>query len=134
LTMFTNEHKGYLPKAWFNDGPINGQGGWQYPDANTWEWSYVLSQYINKNQGVFRCPSDPEPDALPDRDLFYVARLSDGSTEAYPRSYRLNISNFPRGPFDAIKVSQLKDPTKAIWIAEGTRGHNNAGYNQLSAL
>ena len=132
VTMFANEHKGYLPKAWFNDGPIYGKGGWQYPTSGTWEWSYLLSQYVNKNRGVFRCPSDPEPDALPEVDLFYVVHLADGSTQAYPRSYRLNISNLPRGPFDAIKISQLRDATKAIVIAEGTLGHNGAGFNQLS--
>jgi prepilin-type processing-associated H-X9-DG protein len=81
---------------------------------------------------VFRCPTDPSQDALPGQDFFYVVTLPDGTTEGYPRSYRLNISDLPSGPFDAIRISQLKDSTKAIVVAEGSRGLNNAGFNQLA--
>src|SRR5688572_24044433 len=62
--MFANEHKGYMVKAWFNDAPKHKgvqQTTWGYYDRageRTWEWSYILSTYLNKNQGVFRCPSD----------------------------------------------------------------------------
>ena len=134
VVMFTNEHKGFLPKAWFNDRPRPGSGElWQYPTADTWEWSYVLSTYLAKNEGVFRCPSDPTPDALPAAfgPAFYTVTLSDGTKEGYPRSYRLNISNMPDS-LTAIRVSQLKDTTKAIVVAEGTRGYQNAGWNQLA--
>jgi prepilin-type N-terminal cleavage/methylation domain-containing protein len=71
LNMFVTEHKGYLPKAWFNDAPIHlqhrpGSGpeknDWLFydrpPNERTWEWSYILSTYVNKSEDIFRCPSD----------------------------------------------------------------------------
>jgi prepilin-type N-terminal cleavage/methylation domain-containing protein/prepilin-type processing-associated H-X9-DG protein len=140
LNMFASEHKGYLPKAWFNDRPFSWDfwkppAGelWNYPNGDTWEWSYILSTYVGKNEGVFRCPSDPEPDAYPNAfgPAFYTVRFPDGHREGYPRSYRLNISNHPDA-MGTIKISQLKNATLAIVIAEGTRGYNNAGWNQLA--
>ncbi len=144
LTMFASEHQGYLVKAWFNDGPKHlkfRNGGperreWRYyyrpPNDISWEWTYILSEYVAKSEGVFRCPTDPNQDALPGQDFFYVVALPDGTREGYPRSYRLNISNQPNLPFDAVKVSQFKDATRAIAVAEGTRGYRDAGFNQLA--
>src|SRR5688500_17677966 len=72
LNMFVNEHRGYLPKAWFNDAPVHlafrpGYAGasqksdWGFydraPSERTWEWSYILSTYVNKSEDIFRCPS-----------------------------------------------------------------------------
>lgn len=137
LTMFANEHKGFLVKAWFNSGPSDpatGDLSWNYRDdgsEHTWEWSYVLSTYVNKSQNVFRCPSDPAQDANVNDDFFYVVQLQGGQKEGYPRSYRLNISNMG-GPFKAIRISQLKSASKAIVVAEGRKGVGGAGWNQLS--
>jgi prepilin-type N-terminal cleavage/methylation domain-containing protein/prepilin-type processing-associated H-X9-DG protein len=134
VNMFTSEHQGYLPKAWFNDRPRPGSGTlWNYPNANTWEWSYIVSTYLAKNEGVFRCPSDPQPDATPNPfgPAFYTVTFPDGTREGYPRSYRLNISNQPNSEI-AIRVAQLRDSTRTIVIAEGRRGYNNAGWNQLA--
>jgi prepilin-type N-terminal cleavage/methylation domain-containing protein/prepilin-type processing-associated H-X9-DG protein len=134
LTMFTSEHKGFLPKAWFNDRPRPGSAElWNYPNADVWEWSYVVSTYLAKNEGVFRCPSDPQPDATPDPygPAFYTVKHPDGTKEGYPRSYRLNISNQPNSE-TAIRIVQLKNPTFSIVVAEGRRGYNNAGWNQLA--
>src|SRR5690349_2289233 len=61
LVMFTNEHKGYLPKAWFNEnavltkteadaGGVPGRDddwGYRYPMVG---WDYVLSKYIAKSK------------------------------------------------------------------------------------
>jgi prepilin-type processing-associated H-X9-DG protein/prepilin-type N-terminal cleavage/methylation domain-containing protein len=141
LVMFTTEHKGYVPKAWFNDAPYNrsarGIGApekidWQFydrPNERTWEWSYILSTYVNKSENIFRCPSDQAGDAGTN-DFFYTATVN-GKTEGYPRSYRLNTSN-QSSAFDAYKVTQLKKPSVAIVIAEGCLGHQNAGFNQLA--
>src|SRR3569832_666307 len=63
LVLFTNDHGGYLPKAWFNDGVV-----WSAMNGNvtTWEyrepmygWTYLLSLYLGRNKELFRCPSDP---------------------------------------------------------------------------
>ncbi len=138
LNMFANEHKGYLVKAWFNSGPrdpVTGDYSWNYRNSPgsevTWEWSYVLSTYVNKSRDVFRCPSDPAQDANVNDDFFYVVQLPGNGKEGYPRSYRLNISNMA-GPFNAIRISQLKSAAKAIVIAEGRKGVTAAGWNQLS--
>jgi prepilin-type processing-associated H-X9-DG protein/prepilin-type N-terminal cleavage/methylation domain-containing protein len=141
VQMFSQENKGYVVKAWFNGGPrYNPYSAnpsektieWRYPDANTWEWSYILSQYVGGSEGVFRCPSDNEPDADPSLGAaFYVATMPDGRREGLPRSYRLNTSN-QADAFRAYKIAQLRDATRAIVVAEGRRGHANAGYNQLA--
>jgi prepilin-type N-terminal cleavage/methylation domain-containing protein/prepilin-type processing-associated H-X9-DG protein len=140
LVMFTTEHKGYVPKAWFNDAAAHMQtrGGpekndWlfynRWPTEVTWEWSYILSTYVNKSEDVFRCPSDLAGDANT-TDFFYTATIN-GKTEGYPRSYRLNTSN-QSSAFDAYKVTQLKKSSASIVIAEGSLGHQNAGFNQLA--
>ena len=137
LTMFVNERKGYLVKAWFNDCPkwdaakeSNEWGFYDRPNERTWEWSYILSTYVNKSQDVFRCPSDPAGDANTS-DFFYTVTLAGSPPEGYPRSYRLNISN-QKNSWTAIKISQLKKSSNAIVIAEGRLGVNNAGWNQLA--
>jgi prepilin-type processing-associated H-X9-DG protein len=136
--MFSNEHKGFMVKAWFNEGPRwpgPQPAPWGYYDRageQTWEWTYILSTYLNKNQDVFRCPSDNSGDALPGQDFFYVVTIPGSIPEGYPRSYRINISNLPNGPVEAIRYTKLKDTTRAIFAAEGTRGHRNAGFNQLA--
>jgi len=132
--LFSQEHRGFIPKAWFNDGPVNtpatNDGEWGYQDEKTWEWSYILSNYMQKNEGVFRCPSDDTADMEPNPygPTFYTADLGNGLREGYPRSYRINISNQPNGPFDAIKLAQLRYSTEAITFAEGVP----AVYNQLA--
>src|SRR5688500_9789670 len=50
LVMFTNEHKGFLPKAWFNDGVLwsqmnGGKRTWQFQDP-MFGWTYILSLYM----------------------------------------------------------------------------------------
>ena len=131
LVMFTQDHQGYLPKAWFNDGPIGsalngGRMAWEYRFPK-YGWDYLLLGYVGKNRELFRCPSD-EPgrfrgdplDASPDSDHI-------------PASYRMNISNqhvFGGGPDNAIdrplfatKISRLKHSSKAIVLFDGA---NNA--------
>jgi prepilin-type processing-associated H-X9-DG protein len=145
LQMFVNEHGGYLPKAWFNDAAFNlshrpGWAGtpqkneWLYydraPNERTWEWSYILSTYVNKSEDIFRCPSDLAGDASTSA-FFYTATTKVGVTEGYPRSYRLNTSN-QASAFDAVRVTRLKKPSVAIVIAEGVLGHTNGGFNQLA--
>lgn len=150
IVMFTSEHNGYLPKAWYNNRPktdptatmdiAGGRGlkaseygtsdGWNYRYP-MYGWDYVLLKYVKGSKAVYQCPSDIEPgirgkgvhDAAP-------APLPDDITaDDLPASYRLNISNLSNLSFDAIKVSQLKPSTMAILIAEGPAGSGAAFHH-----
>ena len=136
MVMFTNEHKGYLPKAWFNDGVIwsNINGGkmtWEYRDP-MYGWTYILSLYMGRNKEAFRCPSDPTDHTY---DTFNngAPNLPDTPTaDDIPGSYRLNISNLHNGPFEALRGTKLKEPTRTIAIADGKQGFDMNAWNQLA--
>jgi prepilin-type processing-associated H-X9-DG protein/prepilin-type N-terminal cleavage/methylation domain-containing protein len=131
LVMFTQDHKGYLPKPWFNDGPKEGQGGWhyQYP---MYGWTYLLMKYVTGVKAVFRCPADTS-DNLYDTWNDTMPNLPDRpDADNIPDSYRFNSSDLPNGPFDAIKFSQLVHPEASIVVAEAQVGIDNNGWNQLS--
>ena len=125
LIMFTNEHKGYLPKAWFNDGPSPGRQTWRWRDP-MWGWDYILSQYMSGEKEVFRCPSD-EPVRM--RGLWTTGSGLPDRAEAddIAASYRINISNqhapgldLASGrPLYATKITKLKDSSKAIVFFDG---------------
>src|SRR6185503_7949764 len=75
LNMFAQEHKGYLPKAWFNARPAvtKTTPGFDvqpqdYSSSDSWGyrfpmfgWDYVLLKYVNNSKGVFQCPTDTDP-------------------------------------------------------------------------
>ena len=127
LVLFTQEHDGYLPKAWFNDGPIASQYNgskmtWPYRNPK-YGWDFLLLRYLGNNKEVFRCPNDEygqfrgnPSDFAPDSDRI-------------PASYRINISNQhvfgnrPDLPVDrplyATKYSRLKHPSQAILFFDG---------------
>lgn len=136
LVMFTNEHNGYLPKAWFNDGVIwsqrnNGKFTWEYRDP-MYGWTYILSLYMGRNKEAFRCPSD-ETNHVYDTFNNGAGGLGDDPTaDDIPGSYRLNISDLPDGPFEAIRVTRLIQPSEAIVIADGRQGVNGNAWNQLA--
>ena len=126
LVLFTNEHKGYLPKAWFNDSPFPGGPKWQYRDP-MWGWDYILSTYLSRNKDVFRCPTD-EP-------VYFRGEWTNGTglpdepkADDIAASYRINISHqhaygVPDSagvrPLYAQKVTKLKDSSKAIIFFDG---------------
>jgi prepilin-type N-terminal cleavage/methylation domain-containing protein/prepilin-type processing-associated H-X9-DG protein len=135
LVMFTHEHKGYLPKAWYNEnavltkteadaGGVPGRDddwGYRYPMVG---WDYVLAKYIAKSKAVFRCPTDGENTGV--RGMFTdiapwsPANLPDAyDADNIPASYRLNLSNYPLGPYAAVKISRIKKPSDVIEICEG---------------
>ena len=136
LVMFANEHGGYLPKAWFNDGIVwsqrnNGKMTWPYRDP-MYGWTYLLSLYMGKNKQVFRCPSD-DTDHVYDTFNNGMSGLGDDPTaDDIPGSYRLNISDLPDGPFEAIRVTRLIQPSEAIAIADGRQGVGGNAWNQLA--
>ena len=145
LVLFTQDHKGYLPKAWYNDGPVASQfaGGvtsWPYRNPK-YGWDFLLLRYLGNNKDVFRCPNDEyglfrgDPnDNAPDSDKI-------------PASYRINISNqhvfggrpdLPGDrPYFATKYSRLKHPSQAILFFDGANSmalwHHVATW-EVSAL
>jgi prepilin-type N-terminal cleavage/methylation domain-containing protein/prepilin-type processing-associated H-X9-DG protein len=115
LAMFAQEHKLYLPKAWFNSGPTQTanvvadvlaydkiQESWGFRDPQ-WGWDYALLSYMKGNKQVFKCPSD-------DSSLTRVDNV--------PASYRMNISN-QSDPFRAVKITQIPKAATAIVLVEG---------------
>ena len=136
LVMFVNEHNGYLPKAWFNDGVVwsgnnGGKRTWEYRDP-MYGWTSILSLYTGRNKEVFRCPSD-DTNHLYDTENNTAGNLPDDPTaDDIPGSYRLNISDLPNGPFEAIRATRLGSPTEAIVIADGKQGVGGNAWNQLA--
>jgi len=134
LVMFTQEHRGYLPKGWFNSRPIatpNGQDvqASDYSTADSWGyrypmygWDYVLLGYVKKAKQTFQCPADPEG---PLRGTFNdtgFSNLPDGAdADNIPGSYRLNLGNYPNGPFESVKISRVKKSAQSIEICEGVK-------------
>jgi len=131
LVLFTQEHQGFLPKAWFNDGPIgsgiSGKMTWEYRFPR-YGWDYLLLGYVGKNRELFRCPSDD-----PGRFRGDPTNAASPESDYIPASYRMNISNQhvfggrPDNPVDrplfATKLSRLKHSSKAIVLFDGA---NNA--------
>ena len=136
LVMFANEHNGYLPKAWFNDGVVWSGGDptkikWQYRDP-MYGWTYVLSLSMGRAKEAFRCPSDDTDHVYDTFNDSYPGLGDRGDADNIPGSYRLNISYLPNGPFEAIRVTRLSRPTEAIIIADGRQGFGDNAWNQLA--
>ena len=121
LLMFAQEHKGYLPKAWFNSAANARDAAaaanyaalrdpWGYKQ-DQWGWDFLLLPYLKGNRGVFKCPSD-------DSDIMRGAITPADTSDDLASSYRLNISN-QEDVFNAVKLAQLKKAAQAILVVEG---------------
>lgn len=133
LVMFTHEHKGYLPKAWYNTNAELLPGEFVAPNygvpgrPNDWGyrypmigWDYLLQRYIAKSKNVFRCPTDGETTGVRGRFTDTMPNLPDApDADNIPASYRLNLSNYPLGPYWAMKISRVRKPAEIIEICEG---------------
>jgi prepilin-type processing-associated H-X9-DG protein/prepilin-type N-terminal cleavage/methylation domain-containing protein len=139
LVMFTQEHKGYLPKGWFNArpkvaaSPSNGSDvvPSDYSTADSWGfrypmygWDYVMLQYVGKSKNVFACPTDTEPKLrglLDNPEFGFDQTLLTDKPEAddIPASYRINLSDLTNRAYDAMKITQIKRPSLAIMFLEG---------------
>ncbi|MEO8137687.1 MAG: prepilin-type N-terminal cleavage/methylation domain-containing protein [Betaproteobacteria bacterium] len=138
LVMFAQEHKGYLPKGWFNARPaitgLTGTGdalpgdfaasdSWRYRYP-MWGWDYVMLQYVGKSKNIFACPTDSEPQL---RGLFdnpeygFDQNLLTDKFDAddLAGSYRINLSDLLNKQYDAMKITQIKKPSLAIVFLEG---------------
>jgi prepilin-type N-terminal cleavage/methylation domain-containing protein/prepilin-type processing-associated H-X9-DG protein len=133
LTMFSNEHGGYMPKAQNNGGPV--VRGWNNVVGKSWEfrepmwgWEHAILKYVNRNKGVFACPSDSDPKTRYTWNDT-LANLPDTPTsDNVPGSYRYNWSNEfydPAIPYDqrlftSPKITQIKPAQNAIVFFDGT--------------
>ncbi len=140
LVLFAGEHKGYLPKAWYNGRafatkPGTGPSGrdhlpqdYSAPDAWGYRfpmlgWDYVLLKYVGNSKQVFACPTDTEPQLRGVSDFGLPASSLPDKKDAndIPGSYRLNTSDVVDEAWTAIKVSQYRRSSQAIIIVEGAR-------------
>jgi prepilin-type processing-associated H-X9-DG protein/prepilin-type N-terminal cleavage/methylation domain-containing protein len=137
LVMFTQEHKGYLPKGWFNARPaVTGTVGSDvvpsdYSTADSWRfhypmfgWDYVMLQYVGKAKSVFQCPTDTEPQFRglfdnPQYGFDQTLLMDKPDADDIPGSYRINTSDFSNKAYDAMKITQIRRPTLAIMFLEG---------------
>src|SRR4029453_19017104 len=105
VVIFTNDHRCYLPKAWFNDGVLwsnmnNGQTTWEYREP-MYGWTYLLSLYLGKNKGLFRVPPPPT-DHMYDTENGPGAGGEDPTDDDIPGSYRPNLSDLPTAPYTRL--------------------------------
>ena len=114
-SFFINEHDMWLPKAWYNDTPNPASFfsvKWGFEDPY-WGWDYVLSSaYLDDSRDTFHCPSD-DSEIYRGKEWWSPLDIDD-----IPASYRFNIGNQPL-PWEANKVTEYVDPTKAIIISDG---------------
>jgi prepilin-type processing-associated H-X9-DG protein/prepilin-type N-terminal cleavage/methylation domain-containing protein len=137
LNMFAQEHKGYLPKAWFNARPAvtKPTPGFDvqpqdYSSSDSWGyrfpmygWDYVLLKYVNNSKGVFQCPTDTDPQYRGIGDFGLPADQLPDKPDAddIPGSYRINISDIADQAYTAVKVTQLRKASQSIVLLEGAR-------------
>ncbi len=117
LSMFAEDHKDFLPKAWFNDSPgrlgVDNDTDWGFREPN-WGWDFVLwDGYLGRNTQVFRDPADEDT----------TTRLTGVATavEEIPASYRYNISDL-LDERHSIRVDDVVQPTESIRILDGAPG------------
>jgi prepilin-type N-terminal cleavage/methylation domain-containing protein/prepilin-type processing-associated H-X9-DG protein len=137
VVMFTGEHKGYLPKAWFNNRPqtkipgdeasiateVGASDSWgnPYPLLG---WDYILLGYVKNNKQVFQCQADPEG---PLRGTTFDSTQGDSAAiDNIPASYRLNMSN-NADEYTALKLTKLRRASEAILLADGAKAQT-AGF------
>jgi prepilin-type N-terminal cleavage/methylation domain-containing protein/prepilin-type processing-associated H-X9-DG protein len=146
MHMFAQEHKLYLPKAWFNSSSganvLTAFDAEQYTKLQEpcgykspmWGWDYVMMPYVKRNKNVFRCPAD---DPLVTRGLWTTTSPPGGSDppdgDDIPGSYRMNISN-QADVYAAVKITQFKNSAQAILLAEGLSStfHHIATYEDAT--
>jgi len=128
MMMFAQDHDEFLPKAWFNDEPNDRdcEGGgrycWEFRDPY-WGWDSAIMTYVKSKQ-VYQCPSD---------SLTWPRGLWTPDTkDDIPGSYRLNLSDYPNGPWGALKLAAMDRPADYIILAEGTPGPDNSEWHQVA--
>src|SRR4029079_4948582 len=93
LVHFSQEHHGYLPKAWFNDEPKSGAESWGFRDP-MWGFDYVLNSRYIKNKSVFRSPTDTSELFRGEWNNGYAGLPDVPKADDIPASYRMNLSNY----------------------------------------
>ena len=129
INMFANDHDGYVPKGFFNSGPVayapEVGTPWGYTDP-LWNWDYVIQPYFNNNKNVLRCPADDTGNfRWKNNDNNPALDPKERLIDNVPGSYRLNKSNQANvgthAPWEcAYKLSQIKKSSDQIVICEGT--------------
>ena len=144
IAFFVNDHKGWLPKVWYNDTPnfetyqagLHPDWGFRNP---LWGWDYVLKKTGDMADDVFLCPSDTSG--------LRRGEWNDGDTnlgeerlqDNIPASYRYNWSGTfdDRGFINAYRVTDLINATQQIIVSDGQastlHGFNSATHGSVES-
>ncbi len=133
VQLFAGEHKNYVPKAWFNNEPMEPASGsqkntweWRYP---AWGWDFVLLKYL-KSKEIFRCPSDGSEVLRGEQFLPSEYEVGfDPKADDLPSSYRYNLSHHAWA-LDAFKITKLRKSNLAILFMEGNTAYTNPGFTR----
>ncbi len=131
IEMYAQESKGYSITSWM------GPNGGAYGSPASYTWRAMLYPYVNKNTGVFHCPSYDDNVPAPASAQPYAAGYSWDpiSNEWGYCGYAANRVHYAEGPptdpmagiFDnAIqpKLTQIYDPTRVIFLTDASNEHD----------
>ena len=146
MVFFSNDHKGWMVKQWWNEGPYFAPGNtstsdWGYRDPFL-GWDYVLSTYADGASDVFQCPSD-DTNVL--RGVAYDDGKGRDGTGQFPTltnqelladnfaaSYRFNTSNNELNVL-SYKTTSLINATQQIMIVDA-KSTNPDGSSAFHAI
>ncbi len=142
LMLFKEDHNGYFPKGWFND-EVGGEMT-SIPEP-FWGWDYAIQPYV-KNKQIYQSLLDSEsfPRGLwTNADTHLI--INNGTTRTdigpagarhteddIPASYRLNMSDYPNGPWSALSESGIDNVVEAIILSPSRPGIDNANWHHLA--
>jgi prepilin-type N-terminal cleavage/methylation domain-containing protein/prepilin-type processing-associated H-X9-DG protein len=118
--MFSNEHKGYLLKPWYNTKPTaTSTEDWGFRDPLV-GWQYIIYKKVN-SRNIFECPANTGAEL---RGLWttpgYAGLGSEpADVDDLSSSYRMNWSQFPTWD-QSIRINRIKPVSQAILFVEGS--------------
>lgn len=136
---YSSEHDGYLPPAWFPDGPTKDS----WLDTTIYPYVYPESGYSKKDSegNVQKYDSDK---GIHLRDTVFVVKPSvlkfPKETNYYNHSFLLNRSLVAEATaknpeFSPRKVTMYEDWTSIMLLTEGNKGdHNSIAQSNLDQL
>lgn len=130
IEMYSQEAKGYCITSWM------GATGGSYGSLPSYTWRSMLYRYVNKNKGVFRCPTYDDNVAAPAGALPFAAGFSwDPDTNEWGYcGYAANRVHYQQGsPTDPMagildnaiqpKLTEIKDSTRVIFLTDASNEH-----------
>ncbi len=132
IEMYSMEAKGYSITSWM--GPTGGA----YGSLPSYTWRSMLYPYVNKNTGVFHCPSyDDNVPGLPSVTASFPSMTMSWDpliNEWGYCGYAANRVHYEAGPptdpmagaMDNLtqpKLTQIRDPSRVIFLTDASNEH-----------